>query len=133
MATGAASVLGGALTVSGFGAIPGAAIGAGVGAFKLGQFGARKAKQAGRNWAEKYNAKDEKDKGVIGKAFAGLFDTSKSTKNKQARYEETAETLLDMPTAQRDKALKTLGIHDLASVPTAQQKELIVEKLKKRT
>ncbi|MDQ1748589.1 MAG: hypothetical protein QOD07_2852, partial [Frankiaceae bacterium] len=133
MATGAASVLGGALTVSGFGAIPGAAIGAGVGAFKLGQFGARKAKQAGRNWAEKYNAKDEKDKGVLGKAFAGIFDTSKSTANKQKRYEETADTLLDMPAAQRDKALKTLGIHDLASIPTAQHKELIVEKLKKRT
>jgi hypothetical protein len=133
MATGAASVLGGALTVSGFGAIPGAAIGAGVGAFKLGQFGARKAKQAGRNWAEKYNAKDEKDKGKLGKAFAGIFDTSKSTGNKQKRYEETADTLLDMPTGQRDKALKTLGIHDLASIPAAQQKELIVEKLKKRT
>jgi hypothetical protein len=133
MATGAASVLGGALTVSGFGAIPGAAIGAGVGAFKLGQFGVRKGKQAGRNWAEKYNAKDDKDKGVVGKAFAGLFDTSKSTKNKQVRYEETADTLLDMPGDQREKALKTLGIHDLASIPAAQQKELIVEKLKKRT
>lgn len=135
MATGAASVLGGALTVSGFGAIPGAAIGAGVGAFKLGQFGARKAKQAGRNWAEKYNAKDEKDKGKLGKAFAGLFDTSKSTKNKQARYEETAETLLNggLTDEQQKAALKTLGIHDLDSVPTAQQKEFIIEKLKKRT
>src|SRR5581483_1884225 len=110
-------------------------IGAGVGAFKLGQFGARKAKQAGRNWAEKYNAKDEKDKGAIGKAFAGLFDTSKSTKNKQARYEETADTLLNggLTDAQQKAALKTLGIHDLSSVPAAQQKEFIVEKLKKRT
>lgn len=135
MATGAASVLGGALTVSGFGAIPGAAIGAGVGAFKLGQFGARKAKQAGRNWAEKYNAKDEKDKGRVGKAFASLFDTSKSTKKKQERYEETAETLLNggLSDEQQKEALKTLGIHDLASIPTAQQKEFIIEKLKKRT
>jgi hypothetical protein len=133
MATGAASVLGGALTVSGFGAIPGAAIGAGVGAFKLGQFGARKAKQAGRNWAEKYNAKDEKDKGAVGKAFAGLFDTSKSTKNKQARYEETAETLLSLDDAQKKEALKTLGIHDLNSVNAADRKAFIVEKLKKRT
>jgi len=133
MATGAASVLGGALTVSGFGAIPGAAIGAGVGAFKLGQFGARKAKQAGRNWAEKYNAKDEKDKGAIGKAFAGLFDTSKSTKNKQKRYEETADTLLGLDDAQKKEALKTLGIHDLEKVPVAERKAFIVEKMKKRT
>jgi hypothetical protein len=138
MATGAASVLGGALTVSGFGAIPGAAIGAGVGAFKLGQFGARKAKQAGRNWAEKYNAKDESKKGALGKAFAGLFDTSKSTGNKQKRYEETADTLLEMgksDPAQMKAALKTLGIHDIDSVVggDAKKKELIVEKLKKRT
>jgi hypothetical protein len=137
MATGAASVLGGALTVSGLGAIPGAAIGAGVGAFKLGQFGARKAKQAGRNWAEKYNAKDESKKGAVGKAFAGLFDTSKSTKNKQARYEETADTLLEMgktDTKQMKDALKTLGIHDLDSVVGEdEKKKLIVEKLKKRT
>jgi hypothetical protein len=137
MATGAASVLGGALTVSGLGAIPGAAIGAGVGAFKLGQFGARKAKQAGRNWAEKYNAKDESKKGTIGKAFAGLFDTSKSTGNKQKRYEETADTLLDMgktDTKQMKDALKTLGIHDLDSVVGEdEKKKLIVEKLKKRT
>jgi len=133
MATGAASVLGGALTVSGFGAIPGAAIGAGVGAFKLGQFGARKAKQAGRNWAEKYNAKDESKKGKIGKAFAGLFDTSKSTKNKQIRYEETADTLLGMDDAQKKVALKTLGIHDLENVPAAERKAFIIEKLKKRT
>jgi hypothetical protein len=137
MATGAASVLGGALTVSGIGAIPGAAIGAGVGAFKLGQFGARKAKQAGRNWAEKYNAKDDSKKGKVGKAFAGLFDTSKSTKNKQARYEETADTLLEMgktDTKQMKDALKTLGIHDLDSVVGEdEKKKLIVEKLKKRT
>jgi hypothetical protein len=133
MATGAAGVLGGALTVSGFGAIPGAAIGAGVGAFKLGQFGARKAKQAGRNWAEKYNAKGEDDKSWLGKKAAGIFDTSKSSKNKQKRYEETADTLLDMDAADLKKAVKTLGIHDLDTVPEAERKALIVEKLKKRT
>ena len=133
MATGAASVLGGALTVSGFGAIPGAAIGAGVGAFKLGQLGVRKGKQKGRDWADKYNQKADDEKSWLGKKVAGMFDTSKTTEKKQARYEKTADMLLTMTGTEQEEALKTIGIHDLASVDAADKKALIIEKLKKRT
>jgi hypothetical protein len=134
MATGAAGVLGGALTVSGFGALPGAIIGGSVGAFKLGQLGVRKGKQKGRDWADKYNQKDDKDKSWLGKKMAGMFDTSKTTEKKTARYEETADILLNqMSGTEQEQALKTLGIHDLSAVAIADRKALIVEKLKKRT
>jgi len=134
MATGAASVVGGALTVSGFGALPGAIIGAGVGAFKLGQLGARKAKQKGRDWADKYNQKADTEKSWLGKKVAGVFDTSKTTSKKEARYAETADILLNkMSGAEQKAALKTLGIHDLDKVDPADQQALVIEKLKKRT
>jgi hypothetical protein len=133
MATGAAGVLGGALTVSGFGALPGAIIGGSVGAFKLGQLGVRKGKQKGRDWADKYNQKDDKDKSWLGKKMAGMFDTSKTTEKKQARYEQTADTLMAMSGQDQEDALKTLGIHDYANVDAADRKQLIVEKLKKRS
>ncbi len=134
MATGAASVLGGALTVSGFGALPGAIIGGGVGAFKLGQLGVRKGKQKGRDWADKYNQKDAKDQSWLGKKVAGMFDTSKTTSKKEARYAETADILLNKMSGDEQKAaLKTLGIHDLDSVDAADQQAFVIEKLKKRT
>src|SRR5207302_2044775 len=82
----------------------------------LGQLGARKAKQKGRDWADKYNQKGDDEKSWLGKKVAGIFDTSKTTDKKQARYEKTADTLMAMTGADQETALKTLGIHDYANV-----------------
>jgi len=41
--------------------------------------------------------------------------------------------LLTMTGTEQEEALKTIGIHDLASVDAADKKALIIEKLKKRT
>jgi hypothetical protein len=117
------SVLGGALTLSGFGAIPGIALGATAGAFKLGQFGVRKFKQSMRDRTadkltklgvdpDQATAQDRKKLPWYLRAVD--YDVSKTTAKKEARNQDTTNTILSMTTGGKDRnvALDALGLSE---------------------
>lgn len=131
-AQGALGALSGALTLSGFGAIPGLAIGAASGLFSLGRWGFRKFKQKMRDKAAKRD-KQGKQKNW----FLDMFNAEKSTEKKSARNLETARTLLE---ANDLELLRSIGLtpNELnrpinGQEPTEDQKlKRIIKALRKR-
>lgn len=111
---GAAATVGGALTLSGFGAIPGAVIGGAAAGIKLGQLGLRHGKQYMRDMtAEKLE--ENPDRSELPFYLRAIdFDETKSSKKKAERNAQTTETILGMEEGGDDRnlALKTLGLSE---------------------
>ena len=117
-ALGAAGVLGGALTLSGYGALPGAVIAGSAGLFKLGQLGVRNFKQAMRDRTAKKLAASSGDVSQLpwylrGRKGKTLYDTSKTSEKKAARNKQTMQAILAMEGDNRKVGLDALGLSDM--------------------